>query len=78
MREIREVEFAIDELVLYLDAYPDCAQALAMYHELLERRNGLAAAWESRFGPLTRLGNESRTTWDWTAGPFPWEPEANE
>ena len=76
--EIRAVEFALCELVLYLDAYPDCGEALAMYHELLEQREALVCRYEQEVGPLTCLGCESKSCWTWVKGPFPWEYEAND
>ena len=70
---IREIDFAIYETALYLDAYPDCREALNHYHALLKTRRELYAAYESTIGPLTVFGNESKTSWDWTKSPMPWE-----
>jgi spore coat protein JB len=71
------VDFALYELVLYLDAYPDCHDALDMYHKLLCRKKELTAEYESTCGPLTAFSNESHTSWDWIDKPFPWEYSAN-
>lgn len=76
--EIRAVEFALCELVEYLDVYPDCCEALAMYHELAGKRDALVKQYEQEAGPLTCLGNTSCTSWDWIRGPFPWAYEAND
>ncbi len=77
MENIRAVDFAIVETVLYLDAYPSCAKAQCYYHELVKRREMLVDEYESKFGPLTMFGNRDKKTWDWTARPFPWEYDAN-
>ena len=77
MEELRAVDFAIQETVLYLDAYPDCRQALDYYHSLVERRRELMAAYEGQHGPITVYGNESRGSWDWVNDPWPWSPDAN-
>jgi len=77
LAQIRAVDFALYELVLYLDAYPDCQDALDMYHKLLCRKNELTAEYESACGPLTAFGNMSHTSWDWIDKPFPWEYSAN-
>ena len=74
---LRALDFAIQETVLYLDAYPENPQALEYYHQLLEQRNQTMAAYEKKCGPLNMYGNASRTSWDWVEGPWPWEPEAN-
>ena len=77
LAKIRAVDFALYELVLYLDAYPNCQDALDMYHKLLCRQKELTAEYESACGPLTAFGNESHTSWDWIDKPFPWEFSAN-
>ena len=77
MNQIRAIDFAIQETVLYLDAYPKNAQALAYYHQLVEKRGELMRAYEAKCGPISMYGNTSRTSWDWVEGPWPWEPEAN-
>ena len=75
--QIRAVDFALAELVLYLDAYPHCREALDTYHKLIARRRGLCHQYETSCGPLTAMGNHSTETWDWIEGPFPWEYKAN-
>ncbi len=77
LTELREVDFALAELVLYLNAYPHTPEALAYYHKLRERRAVLKEEYEKSCGPLTAMGNESHSSWDWTDTPFPWEYEAN-
>ncbi len=74
---LRALDFAIQETILYLDAYPDNQQALAYYHQLIEQRKAVADAYEKNCGPLTFYGNKSKTSWDWVAGPWPWQIEAN-
>jgi len=75
--ELQAVDFALQETVLYLDAYPDHAQALDYYHRLIELRRELMERYERNCGPVTMYGNQSQTSWDWVKGPWPWEPEAN-
>lgn len=75
--ELQAVDFALQETVLYLDAYPDHAQALDYYHQLIDLRRTLMESYEKNCGPITMYGNKSRTSWDWVEGPWPWEPEAN-
>lgn len=75
--EIRAVDFSLTETVLYLDAYDKCEAALAHYHKLRGRRETLVSEYEKLFGPLTAFGNLSKTSWDWTKDPFPWEYDAN-
>ena len=62
MDQLRAVEFAITETVLYL--------------KLVTERDRLVGAYESQCGPLTMYGN-AKNGWEWTEGPWPWEAEAN-
>ena len=77
LKMLRAIDFAIQETVLFLDAYPDHKQALQYYHQLIEHRKMLMEKYEKTCGPLTMYGNQSRTSWDWVEGPWPWEADAN-
>ncbi len=77
MKMLRAIDFAIQETVLFLNAYPEDRQALAYYHKLMEQRAQLLAAYEKSNGPVSMYGNRSHNSWDWIEDPWPWEPEAN-
>ncbi len=77
MKQIKTVDFALYEVILYLDAYPDHCDAMDLYHKLLKRRHELIAAHETAYGPLTAFGNTSQTSWDWVKTPAPWEYSQN-
>ena len=72
MAQIRAVDFALYETVLYLDVYPHSCDALETYHKLRAQSEALRAEYEASCGPLTAFGNRG-DTWDWMSGPFPWE-----
>ncbi|MBR2020266.1 MAG: spore coat protein CotJB [Clostridia bacterium] len=75
--QLRALDFAIQETVLFLDAYPEHPQALAYYHRLCEERRELLAKHEKHCGPVSMYGNANQNAWDWVKGPWPWEPDAN-
>ena len=77
MEQIRAVDFALYETVLYLDVYPHSCDALETYRKLRARSEELHAEYESVCGPLTALGIQSDTSWDWMSKPFPWEYDAD-
>ncbi len=77
LRALQAIDFAIQETVLYLDAYPGNSNALAYYHQLLKERETLMDTIENHRGPMTMYGNKSHTSWDWTDKPWPWEFDAN-
>ena len=73
LRKIQEIDFSLYETVLYLDAYPDCREALDYYHALRSQRKGLVTQYEREAGPLTAFSNQSQTSWDWIRSPWPWQ-----
>ena len=77
MEKIRAVDFALYEIVLYLDVYPHSCDALDTYHKLKAQQTELYREYEALCGPLTAFGNESHTSWDWMSKPFPWEYDAD-
>lgn len=77
MNLLRAIDFAIQETVLYLDAYPNCQKALAYYHKLIEQRRQVMEYYEQNCGPITMYGNRSNNSWDWISDPWPWEADAN-
>ena len=75
--KLRAIHFAIQETVLFLDAYPCHPEALCYYHALIEEREKLLASYQRSCGPMTMYGNTIQNSWDWVKGPWPWETEAN-
>lgn len=73
---LRAVDFALTETVMYLDAYPNCREAMDFYRKLVAERKQLVDTYESQCGPLTMYGND-KNGWEWAQGPWPWEAEAN-
>ena len=77
MDQIRAVDFALYETVLYLDVYPNSCDALETYHKLKSQREALRKEYEASCGPLTAFGNQSTASWDWMSKPCPWEYDAD-
>lgn len=73
MKQLNEVSFAIDEVILYLDTHPCDQEAMNYYHRCLAMRQEAMCAYQSMFGPLTKDGIESDDYWTWIEGPWPWE-----
>ncbi len=71
------IDFAIVETVLYLDAYPNSSAALSYYHKLVSERKKLAESLARIGKPITNMDNTDTDNWNWTNGPWPWQPEAN-
>jgi len=77
MKTLRALDFAIQETVLYLDAYPENRQALEYYHRLMDARRETMELYEKSCGPVTMYGNTDKSRWGWIDSPWPWEAEAN-
>ncbi len=73
LSRLQAIDFALYELVLYLDVYPQSCDALETYHKLKAQHEALCQEYEEVCGPLTAFGNKSHTTWDWMSHPAPWE-----
>ncbi len=76
LTDLFSLSFALDEVRLYLDAYPSSKEALAYYRETKEKLFAAEGAYEEAFGPLTAFSDRNDQSWDWVETPFPWESEA--
>lgn len=78
LRKLQKVDFSMVDTVLYLDAYPHSKEALDYYHKLLEERNRILETMSAeKCPPVTAMNSFPKNEWNWTEGPWPWEPEAN-
>ena len=75
-KKLQKVSFALVEVILYLDAYPNCEKAKKYYKELTAERHALIQSLAQLGIPMSAL-NISNGEWTWTKGPWPWEYEAN-
>lgn len=71
LHEIMSLNFAVNDLVLYLDTHPTDSRAINMHSEYSEKVIELTAKYQKLYGPLTV--NFSSETWDWIDEPWPWE-----
>ena len=71
--QIDENRFAIIELGLYLDLYPNDTNALNKYNSYLKKEKELITIYESKYGPMTLSSPVQKNTWLWDNSPWPWE-----
>ena len=76
LNNIQKTDFALVELNLYLNAYPDCTEALQLYKNMLDESNRLTAEYEATYGPITARADMCEN-WKWVATPWPWELGVN-
>ncbi|MBE6636747.1 MAG: spore coat protein CotJB [Ruminococcaceae bacterium] len=72
---IGSVSFAMDELRLFLDTHPDCAEALSLFSEYSNARHELLVRYTQTFGPLDSYTPGTENGWTWNCGPMPWSTE---
>lgn len=74
LEQWQQYNFALTDLNLYLDVYPNNKEALTLYNKYLEIIKQITDKYEKTYGPInldsTYVGDN---TWKWINGPWPWE-----
>ena len=78
MTELQALEFVVLELGTYLDTHPDDTEAFTMFKQFAAMEKAARAAYESKFGPLTREAAAAGEQYKWLQGPWPWNYQQNE
>ena len=73
LKELMEYDFALQELILFLDTHPNDCQALEMYTAVQERSKNAKKVYQANYGPLTADAVDAKDKWTWIQGPWPWE-----
>lgn len=75
-RKIHEYDFAIHELVLYLDSHPTSKKGISLLREYRAMRQKLVEEFENKFGKYVVTVNDvplDSGCFEWLKGPWPWE-----
>ena len=73
LNEIMSLNFAINDLVLYLDTHPGDLCAIKMHSEYSEKVQNLIEEYQKMYGPLTVNFTSDGNCWRWSEEPWPWE-----
>jgi len=66
--------FAMIDLNLYLDVYPNDREALELFNQYRMQADEYTKKDESKYGPLELTSNSLNTfPWAWDNAPWPWE-----
>lgn len=66
--------FAMIDLNLYLDIYPNDREALELFNQYRMQADEYTKKYESKYGPLELTSNSLNTfPWAWDNSPWPWE-----
>ena len=69
--KIKEYQFAITDIALYLDTHPEDKKALCLHKNYCKRAKELKDMYQKMYGPLTI--NYTSKKWRWLEQPWPWE-----
>lgn len=74
LTDIDSLEFALIDLILYLDVYPDDKNAIELFNKYRNEQNELLHTYQNEFGPIL-LNSDSLNNmpWMWDNKPWPWE-----
>ena len=71
LMKIKEYDFAIVELGLYLDTHPDDEKALCLHNKYCKILKDLKDKYQKVYGPLSIYYPCNK--WRWLEEPWPWE-----
>ena len=71
--ELMALDFAIDELGLYLDTHRDDADAVALFNQYVERYADAMQKYEAQYGSLTQRDSALEGIYTWIDDPWPWD-----
>ena len=77
LRKIQALSFAKVETELYLDVYPEAAQALSYYRNILSQLDEAMTEYQNKYGPLFAEGVVG-DRWTWVEGAWPWQLETED
>ncbi len=73
LKMLQEVDFALNEVVLFLDTHPRNKSALNYYKKYAEMHKMLVAEYTRLYGPLFNTLAKAEDYFEWVEDPWPWE-----
>ena len=70
---IMQYDFAIYDLVLYLDTHPEDSEAIGIYMSLKAECKKLTKEYVRLYGPIKNKQVTNENYWTWVSTPWPWE-----
>ena len=77
LSELMALDFAIDELGLYLTTHPDDKEVLNLYWAYIKLGREGREKYEEMYGPLLQT-DLTPGSFKWLDNPWPWDLEANQ
>mgnify|MGYP003296988665 FL=1 len=73
LNDIGIVDFALVELMLFLDTHPDNQEAIDYFNYYAKVKAKMMQEYSTTFEPLTKEYAAVNNKWKWNCGPLPWE-----
>ena len=73
LQKIKEYNFSVIELALYLNTHPKDEKALYLHNRYSKELEELKEKYQKVYGPLTIYYPSDR--WNWVKTPWPWEDQ---
>ncbi len=71
--KIQELSFAVKDLNIYLDVYPDDLECLEIFKRYSKELDELRKLYEKEFGPICASQITSSREFTWVKNPWPWD-----
>lgn len=77
--KIRQIDFAMYELNLFLDSNPNNERAIRLLESYRKAKANLIKDYEEKYGAYIVTFDDvpAKAPFSWTKGPWPWEREFN-
>ena len=75
LAELMALDFAIDEMGLYLDTHPNDSEALGLFQSYIKLAQQGRKKYESMYGPLQKRYVSEDGKYTWINRPWPWDYE---
>ncbi len=73
MTELQALNFAVQELALYLDTHRDDREAFALYQDYQRAYEHCLKEYKHKHGPMNHTRAAEGQCYEWLNDPWPWE-----
>ena len=70
---LNQIMFAMHDLNLYLDVFPDSQEMLNIFTKYKDMYNELCMNYEKKYGPINVNKTDNKIPFKWESMKFPWE-----
>ena len=77
LAELMALDFAVDELGLYLTTHPEDQEVLDLYWSYIQLAKEGRQKYEKMYGPLLQTDKPEDGSYAWLKNPWPWDEGGN-